>query len=158
MNYATWSWLIYLFIAPDVSQSWKAAGWFWVILAGPALLGVFWAFIQQKEWVYTFLQRAGLKPIHVIPTSWDWRFSKMKEPHWILVTLKDGSMVSGWFGSSSFASSDSSERDLYIEQLYEIGDEGKWVPTAEGKGSLISGDQIRSIELWPTKTIEEELA
>ncbi|MDK9719883.1 MAG: DUF6338 family protein [Rhodospirillales bacterium] len=116
MNYAVWSWLIYFFLIPGAFSAWKAAGWFWVILAGPILLGVSWAYIQRKEWVYKLLQKVGLKPIHVIPTSWDWRFSKMLMPHWILVTLKDGSIVSGWFGERSFASSNPSERDLYIEQ------------------------------------------
>lgn len=33
-----------------------------------------------------------------------------------MVTLEDGEMVAGFFGTNSFASSDTAERDLYIEE------------------------------------------
>ncbi|MDK9721782.1 MAG: hypothetical protein OEL53_11425, partial [Rhodospirillales bacterium] len=49
-------------------------------------------------------------------------------------------------------------RTAVIEQLYEIGEDGIWSSAAQGKGSLIAGDQIQSIELWPITTDDEELS
>ncbi|MFN4282810.1 MAG: DUF6338 family protein [Alphaproteobacteria bacterium] len=158
LNYATWSWLIFLLGNAEFfkeSIGWTAAGWAWVILAGPVLLGGLLGYLSQKDVVHRFLQKIGLRPIHGVPTSWDWRFSQLTA-HWILITLKDGSSVSGWFGEKSFASSDSEERDIYVEQVYEINDQGKWQRAAVGKGILIAANEIKFIELWPPEEKQNE--
>lgn len=50
------------------------------------------------------------------------------EPHWILVTFKDSTRVAGYCGRESFISSDPSERDIYIERVYDVDDNGTWIP------------------------------
>lgn len=151
-DYAIWSWLIYLLLySPFFGGQPLAAALLWgvIVLVGPAVLGVGLGYASQRQWVGRFLQRLGLKTLAPVPTAWDWRFFNMRNPHWIFVTLKDGSTFSGLFGPNSYASSDPTERDIYIEQLYLVDDRGEWAADASGKGILVGRNEIRSIELWP---------
>jgi hypothetical protein len=151
LNYSVWSWLIYLIIKTDFSKIHPirtALIWSIIDFFSPVMLGVIIGYFSNKELMRKLFQRMGLNPIHVIPTAWDFKFSKIKKPNWVLVTLKDGGMVAGLFWSNSFASSDKGERDIYIEKIYKISDEGPWEPVSNNEGILILGDQIRHIEFW----------
>lgn len=152
INYAIWSWLVYLLVRSDWIGANPAAGaalWSVVIFVGPVIIGLALSYSSQKEWVRRFLQWIGLRPVQVTPTAWDWRFERMREHHWMLVTLRDGSQVAGYFGAQSYASSDPSERDLFIEQVWEVPDnQDVWHPAREGQGILISRDEIRYVEMW----------
>ena len=65
-----------------------------------------------------------------------------------MVTLKNGDRVAGLFGSNSFASSDTGERDLYIEEEYTVGEDGKWDARPEKVGILICQQEVKYIEFW----------
>ena len=64
----------------------------------------------------------------------------------MLIALADGSTVAGVFSARSFASSGASDRDLYLEQLYEAEDDGPWQPVPMNRGVWIRGEAIRTIE------------
>jgi hypothetical protein len=66
----------------------------------------------------------------------------------VMVTLTSGERVAGLFRDRSFASSDTGERDLYIEEEYTVTDEGVWEARAERVGVLISAKEIRYVEFW----------
>jgi hypothetical protein len=91
--------------------------------------------------------------VHVIPAAWDWRFSTLPRGGlFIMVTLQNDQTVAGFFGRSSFASSDGGERDLYIEEEYEVSDSGEWEPRPAKVGIFIPASQIKYIEFWePTQ-------
>ena len=40
------------------------------------------------------------------------------------------------------------DRDLYIQWIYDINEEGKWLPLGK-RGILITTDEISTIEFWP---------
>jgi len=65
-----------------------------------------------------------------------------------MVTLRDGTTISGFLGSASFISSDPKERDIYIEQVWRVDDDDKWTPHAKW-GVWIPHSEIRYIELMP---------
>ncbi len=69
--------------------------------------------------------------------------------------MKDGSTVAGLFRSHSFASSDPGERDLYIEQLWDIDDQGEWTVVAGEKSILIAANEICFVELWEQQESQE---
>lgn len=151
VNYAFWSWLIYLMFRVEFFTAHPvrtATAWGVIILVSPVALGVFLGYFSQQEGIRKILQRIGLNPIHVIPTGWDYKFSKSNKAVWVFVTLKDGSSVAGLFGSKSFASSESGERDLYIQEVFRISDDGSWQCIPRSSGILIRGDQIKHIEFW----------
>jgi len=123
--------------------------WGLILIVGPALLGLFLAAWVQKEWGGKSARLIGLSPVHVIPAAWDWRFSKLPAGGlFVLVTLTEGSRVAGFFGSNSFASSDTSERDIYVEEEYDIDEDDVWMPRPSKAGILISAKEIRHIEFF----------
>lgn len=150
-NYAIWSWLIYLIFQSSyfINEPIRiAAAWGVIILASPILLGFLAGYFSQKEYIRKFLQSIGLNPIHVIPTSWDYKFSNIRNANWLLVTLQDGRTFAGLFGSKSFASSETGERDLYIQEVFKITENGPWEKIPQNAGVWIPGSQIRYIEFW----------
>lgn len=151
LNYAVWSWLIYLtfnstFFTQHPSRA--AVAWGVVVFISPVVLGLLGAQLRQREVLRRLLQKCGFRPIHAIPTGWDYVFQKADDPAWVLVTLKDGSQVAGLFGTRSFASSEPAERDLYLESIFKIPDSGPWQVVQRSAGILIRADQISHIEFW----------
>lgn len=150
-NYAFCSWLIYLIFQSEVFLTHPirtALAWAYIILLSPILLGLISGYFSQKEFIRKIFFSIGLNPIHVIPTAWDYKFSNIKEAVWLLVTLKDGSTVAGLFGAKSFASSETDERDLYIQDVFRIPDKGQWERVTNNAGIWVKGDQIKHIEFW----------
>jgi hypothetical protein len=94
------------------------------------------------------LRRFGLRPVHPIPTAWDWQFGRIDDARFVLVTLQDDSIIRGFFGANSFASSDAGERDIYVEQLYDTSHDEGWIMAEAGKGALIPGGHIKSVEFF----------
>lgn len=107
----------------------------------------------QKDLFRRFLNLLGLFPIHPIQTAWDWKFSRERE-HWVLVTLKNGNTITGFYGKESFTASTSGERDMYIQWIYDTG-EKTTSPAPEDKGVYIAADEISTIEFWPFSNQEE---
>jgi hypothetical protein len=119
INYAVFSWLVYILAAtgfPHRHPGWAAFLWFTVILIGPAVLGAGLGIVIQRDLFRPFFARLRLQPVHVVPTAWDYQFGRLREAHWVLVKLKDGSTVAGFFGTRSFASSDPDERDIFMSR------------------------------------------
>lgn len=137
--------------ALSIQHPWslRAGIWIALTLVGPAAFGLLLGAEAQNEWLTSIAARLHLSVVHVIPTAWDWRFSKVPDGGtFILVTLTSDEKVSGYFGSASFASSDSFERDLYIEEEYALTSEGSWVARPEKVGVLIPFKEIKYIEFW----------
>jgi hypothetical protein len=157
VNYAVWSWLIYLIFFTEralLSDFYTALAVAVVVFISPILIGVLLGYFSQKEWIKKILNRLGLKTISSIPTSWDYKFSKINESVWLIVTLKDGSTVAGYFGTNSFASSIDSERDLYIEEIYKIDANESWERLIPPCSILLKGEEIKYIEFWSDKQEE----
>ena len=148
--------LTVLFIeqALSVREPWIARAGIWIllILIGPALFGFLLGVAAQKDWGNWFANKFGLSFVHVIPAAWDWRFSKApRGGMFVMVTLKNGKTVAGFFGTNSFASSDTAERDLYIEEEYSVTEEGGWEVRPEKVGILLPMKEIKYIEFWQPK-------
>src|ERR1017187_5057112 len=79
-----------------------------------------------------------------VPTAWDSVFTDIK-PCWVIVTLKDGSIVYGFLGQESYVSSDHEERDIFISHTVVKKENGlEIVPNTAGV--YINHDEIRTIE------------
>lgn len=159
LSYLALSIIYYALTLPfvDYALSFQTAGyektfcWFTLVFVGPALLGLILGLNVQREWLRRALRRLHLNPVHAMPTAWDWRFGSMQQ-NWMLVTLKDGTRFAGYCGQGSFMSSDPKERDLYMQHVFNIDDETKWLPTK--KSVLITAGEIRTVEFWPIESGE----
>ena len=121
--------------------------YFVVLFGSPVILGVILGVNVQKDIFRRVLTRFGLFTVHPVPTAWDWKFSGSMKEQWVLVTLKNGITFAGLFGRDSFAASNSEERDLYVQWIYDINDDGTWAVPGK-KGVLITASAVSTIEFW----------
>ena len=130
--------------------------WFFLLVfVGPAVLGFFLGVSAQKNWFHRLLRRCRLNPVHSMPTAWDWKFSNITKPEWVLVTLKNGKRFAGICDHRSFISSDPSERDIYISWVHDIGDNNKWHLRGD-RSVLIKSGEISTITFWPYNNLFKE--
>lgn len=116
----------------------------------PLVLGAFLAFSASKDLIGNVIRTTGASPNHHTPAAWDYAFSKLRGQTYLIVTLSDGSRVYGYYGQKSFASSSTAERDLLIEEVWNVSDEGEWTKPADSRSVLLCGKDIRAIELVRT--------
>ncbi|HEX8622387.1 MAG TPA: DUF6338 family protein [Allosphingosinicella sp.] len=125
--------------------------WLWSILfyfATPAVLGILVGWVTQHDLEYSWAETLGMHFAHRIPTAWDFRFSRLAEGAFILVTLKDGTTIAGRWAETSFASSAKDGRDVYVAEVWDIPDSGAWVPLDPPRGMLLCGGDVRYIEIF----------
>ncbi len=79
------------------------------------------------------------------PSAWDFKFKKI-QGEWVIITLSDKRTVAGFIGKNSFISSNSKERDLYIDEVWEVDKKGKWKKRVGTDGIWIKHEEILSIE------------
>ncbi len=124
----------------------------------PVILGLVVGYFDQKCLLKHLLRRFGLNAMHSIPTAWDYKFNQISptQGRWVLVTLKDDREIGGFFGGNSLASSEPTERDLYLEEAYAVqhDDQGNcmWSPMTRTDGILLRGDEIRSVSFYHEET------
>ena len=134
-----------LYLEPVVGWRWGA--WFGILFIFPALLGASLGLNVRKGWTKWLLTKAKINTVHPVNVAWDWRFGECKEC-WVLVVLKNETKWAGFLGERSFMSSDPSERDIFIEKVYEIdGKTDVW--TARDSSVWIAHGEIQTIEFWP---------
>jgi hypothetical protein len=156
VDYALFYWLI-VFVAPINSFHSHPLVliliWVFVYLLGPFLAGVLLGVVWQNNLARWVFGKIGIRLIHHIPNSWDYMFDSIREPSWILVTLAEGGEVAGYFGTKSFASSDIEERDLFLEQVYKVSENGDWVADDRGKGVWLARERIKLITVWRERPV-----
>jgi hypothetical protein len=117
---------------------------FLALFVSPVLLGLLCGGLAQTGWLAPLLRRLGFRTVNYIKSAWDWHFSRQL-PLWAVVTMKDGSVVYGYFGPNSFAGDD--PKDIYLEKIYKPED-NRFGTTADNYGGLIMADQIAAIEFF----------
>jgi hypothetical protein len=125
--------------------------WLWNFLqffAVPVVLGIALAYVYQWRWSYRLAESFGLRLAHHIPAAWDYLFESIPAGTFILVRLNDGTEIPGRMGPNAFASSSKEERDLLIDELYEIDGSGDWQPVNPPRHILLCGKDIRHIEVY----------
>lgn len=132
----------------------QTAYWLHILLAGSVVFGIAVGLNASLGITRYLLQHVGLHLPHVMESAWDWRFSRFP-PSLMTITLRDGSRVSGWCGPASFIGSDPNNRDLYVEQVYDVDEEGNWTLRTPGKGVYIAGGEVRLVEFIPVNTGEQ---
>ena len=125
----------------------KILAWYGLVIVGPGIVGFVLGIVAQNDSLRSFLRLLGLNLVHTIPTAWDGKFANMNEL-WVLVTLKNDTRFAGFCSHKSIISSDPAERDIYIQWIYDVGEDGKWKSRGEN-GVLIAAGEIQSIEFWP---------
>lgn len=115
-----------------------------LLLVGPIIVGSLVGYESQKGYIRRLIRWFRLGNLsHPLESAWDWKFVDTND-EWVIVTLKDGTRFRGFYGKNSFASSDPQRRDIYIEWIYDIDENGYW--TYRGKGLLVAAGEIKTVE------------
>lgn len=144
LNFAVWLWLIVhihkgSFYAEHTA--WYVLAWVGIVVLAPAIWPVI--FVKLAKWEP--IARHILSPI---PRAWDYVFG-LREPFWILVNLKDGNVVAGKFDKKSFASAFPAEEQIYLEEVWNLDENGAFAsPVERSRGIVILGSDISSIEFF----------
>jgi hypothetical protein len=144
----------YGLVAPlfNVAGGVPLQSWLWSLLfyfLVPATIGIAVGLMTQRDWEYVWAEKIGMHFAHRIPTAWDFRFGRLPEGTYLLVTLKDGTTVAGRMGRGSFSASAKDGRDVYISELWDAPDDGgEWTKLEPERGMLICGDDIRHVEFF----------
>lgn len=80
--------------------------------------------------------------------AWD-DFFLRREPCWIIVHLKDGRRLGGWYGDNSYAGLYPNSGHLSLEQLWRLDEQNKFVePVPQSRGIILRPDDYHFVELF----------
>ena len=139
LNLSLIGWLPYLFIKDGFSIIFMILFMFSIIIF-PAFLAFAYIKIISFEW---FKNNFDIQ----IPTAWDWYFSKRKDCI-LIITLKNGSIIMGYFGQNSYATSYPNEGSIYLEKTYVYNDKNELSTTEDSDGIIIAKNQFDTIEIY----------
>lgn len=153
VSYAAVSAVYYAALRPLFDVPWGVVlpGWGWAFLyyfVTPCLIGLAMVISDQQEWFYRQASRFGLRLTHHIPAAWDFAFSNLETGNFLLVRLRDGTEYAGRMGQRSFASSNGGERDLYLEEIWTVREDGPWEKVEPTRGVLLCGGDIQAVEIF----------
>jgi hypothetical protein len=144
LNFGALFWLIAIIQAGDVYHK-------HLILY--SLSVAFIMVIVPACWPFAFLKLSTWRPvarhfIHPIRKPWDYVFGK-RDSFWIIVHLQNDQRVGGGFDVDSFASSDPAEEQIYLQEVWVLDVEGRFMNRVErSRGIIIMKDQIRAVEFF----------
>lgn len=119
-----------------------------LILPALAALGA-WRWIGSPARQKLYASSDRLNAEHRTQTSWDFAFNHELDLL-LVVQLKDGSRVAGYYGRRSHSGYGSRRRDLFLEERWDISDDnGSITPPPTGRRSVgvwVDADEIRLVE------------
>ena len=112
---------------------------------------IIWAFLWSVLRKTKFFQN---RLPHPTQKAWDFVFAQRKE-YWVKVTLKDGTIVAGFFGEKSFASSAPAQEQIYLEETWKLNENGGFEREIDSTaGVIVLSADISHIEL---RDLEENI-
>ncbi len=103
-----------------------------------------WLRIKRK-----LLDVMALRLLQDGPSTWDrtWKHLRRSEPFvYIRVQTKSGAEIVGTVADQSRIAVSPQPRDLYVEEVLRLADDGHYYPTAFGLGAFVMGSEIESVE------------
>jgi len=145
----------------------------WIIIDGPALLAgnpmpayalaLFTLVVAPVTWgLFAHKLLRWLADRNVIlgrhRTAFDAYFSRQR-PCWVIVHLHDGQRVGGLFGGKSYASFFPKSGHLYLEELWELGDDGAFKggqKISASAGMIFRPSDYRLIEIFDAREGQDD--
>jgi hypothetical protein len=144
INFAALSWLIILIHSGTFYNDHELL-YFLSLFSIIFLAPVFWPIVSLKLLKWPPIAKHVVSPIQ---KPWDYVFGK-RQAFWTIVHLKDGRKIGGRYDTNSFASSNPAEEQIYLEELWELDEEGNFIkPIARSRGMIILGKEIMAVEFF----------
>lgn len=116
------------------------------VLILPAMIGAAFGLSLSRGWNRAVLRRLSMPVQNPIRRAYDFAFLQNATEGFVIVTYADGTKVYGYFGEYSLAASGADRGDLYLERIYDKGEDGQWYESSPPRGALLILDDLRSIE------------
>ncbi|MGY0564501.1 MAG: DUF6338 family protein [Paraglaciecola chathamensis] len=111
-----------------------------VFFIAPIIWVLIWKYLRTRD----FFQRNAPHPT---AKPWDYVFAQ-RNPYWVKVTLKDGTIIAGRYADKSFASSSPAPEQIYLEETWILNDKGSFERAKnDTAGVIVLSDEISHIEL-----------
>lgn len=127
----------------------------WVFVAIfvlPILIGRLFSALVEMDSLQRFWGSFGLSTVSRTTQAWDYFFQQQRGC-WMIITLKSGPEVGGRFDQDSFAALTPGNKDVYIEEVYEVKADGTFgEPLGDGIGMWVNGSDITKIEFFKNRT------
>lgn len=144
VNYAILFWLIMSVNESKLSATFPLLNgvfYFSVLFIFPIIWVLVWKIIRQSEFVQKNMP-------HPIAKPWDYVFSQ-RERYWVVVTLKDGVKIGGYYGENSFTSSNPASEQIYLEQCWVLNEDGGFGRVKnDTAGIIVVASDMLSVELF----------
>jgi hypothetical protein len=86
--------------------------------------------------------------------AWD-DFFLRREPCWIIVHLKDGRRIGGWFGANSYAGLYPNSGYLSLEELWRLDEDGSFIEKIpQSRGVILRPEDYHFIELFQPDDVQ----
>lgn len=162
VNYALWSFVIVVVVRGELWQTrpFTFAGiLFAVVLVSPLVLGFAMAAATEKRSFQHLAARFGIRAPHHIATAWEWFFREHPTSRWwVVIRLRSGIMVYGFFGWNSYMGNVPGHRDLYLERECKLNREGNLQVIKDGGGIYLRYGDIEAIAFRPVKEEKQDNA
>jgi hypothetical protein len=144
-NYIVTIWLYYIT---------KNTNLIWIyFISVLVIFPIIWPIILKRLLDSKFLKN---KIISLIPKSWDYFFGK-RERCFMLIHLNSNRIIGGLYGFDSFVSSYPEKEDVYLQEVWKVDDEGKFMERIPGtRGLLVNHEAIEYIELFEINEEEKK--
>lgn len=154
-NYAFWSWAIWILLYTGYWQTHPiqfACLVVVIVLASPIVLGIGLAVATEKKWFVRFVKHFGVQAPPYPEAAWDTFFRKNpKERWWVIIRLRDGIIVRGFYGWNSHAGSTPDCRDIYLERECDLNENGTFKIIEQSGGVYLGADSFDAIVLRKVK-------
>lgn len=141
LNFAALSWLITPLLNGSLGSLASYVSVALILVVFPATWPFLWKWLRTREWITRFT-------VHPVSRPWDYVFSK-REPAWIIVHLKNGSVVGGRYDNQSFASSWPASEQIFLEELWVLNAKRAFVsPVERSRGAIVLSSEILAIEFF----------
>lgn len=148
--------LIWLAGAIDLPKPPPELSFFAEVLVLPAFLGLAFGLSLSKGWSHAVFRRLSMPVQNPIRRAYDFAFTFNETEGFVIVTYEDGTKVHGYYGENSLAANDPDRSDLYLERIYEVGEDGQWYEKTPPRGALLSLSTLRSIEFLEPERVADE--
>jgi len=124
------------------------------------LLGVFATPLLIVYILHRLELRGTLKPLRPepSPTPSDWIFSGSPDDHYyVLFHRKEGKDLGGYFGERSFAATSANGQEIYVEEVWQLDEDGKFIERVEGtRGAIVNTEECDLIVFFETPKARDE--
>jgi hypothetical protein len=115
-----------------------------VLVLSLVVLPAVWPFALRQALERLSAADVILKQAH---SGWDAAFLR-REPLFVIVHLKDGRLVGGYYGYQSFAGLHPCSGQLYLETLWTLDEQGRFIaPVPDSRGIVLRPDDYHFVEL-----------